>query len=182
MKLHACAVGQRVYVREVRKVGSITMVGRIIKAYPKGYVQVNFDNDDNMIWLGDPDNYAVQLMWQPVLVPDGQQNMSHAFKIYLDDERELPAHMIQEGGWVVARTPPEFFALIEDGLVHVEGISFDNDLGAGWQEGYDLLCHIEALVREHGEPCPKLWAHTMNPPAMKKMYDCIRGLERDYQK
>lgn len=174
MKLEHCAVGQRVYVREVRKVGSISMVGRIIKPYPKGYVQVSFDENDNMIWLGDPDNHAVQLMWQAVEgVPD---NTSHSFKIYLDDERDLPAWLVQEGGWIIARTPPEFYALIEDGLKDVEAISFDNDLGTGWQEGYDLLCHIEALVREHGEPCPRLLAHTMNPPAMKKMMMCIEKL------
>lgn len=97
-------------------------------------------------------------------------------KIFLDDERKLPNWMEQEGGWVIARTPFEFMKLIADGLKEVQAISFDNDLGAGWKEGWELLNEIEKMVRLGGEPLPELMVHTANPAARFKMRQAITSL------
>lgn len=97
-------------------------------------------------------------------------------KIYLDDERKLPDWMAEERGWVVARTPQEFIRYLAGGLEKIEAISFDNDLGVGWEEGWELLNTVEKMVHS-GAPLPKLYVHTANPAARHRMRQAITSLQ-----
>ena len=92
-------------------------------------------------------------------------------KIFLDDERELPA------GWVGARWPEEVIALIEAG--GVSEVSLDHDLGDDEHgTGYDVLLWIEEAVATRGFVPPKLQVHSANPYARSKMEAAIRAIER----
>lgn len=97
-------------------------------------------------------------------------------KIYLDDERLLPRALEEEGGWTVVRTPWDFRKMIAGGLAGIDTISFDNDLGIGREEGWELLNVVEQMVREKGEPLPHLYVHTANPAASKRMHQAIASL------
>jgi len=92
-------------------------------------------------------------------------------KIFLDDERELPA------GWVGARWPEEVIILLEAG--GVTDISLDHDLGDDEHgTGYDVLLWIEEAVATRGFVPPKLQVHSANPSARSKMEAAIRAIER----
>jgi len=98
-------------------------------------------------------------------------------KIWLDDERPAP------DGWTWCKDPKEalVYLLSED----VEEMSFDHDLGwfVDGKEitGYDLLCAMEkGLVRGLfiPEEIPKLYIHSANAGARKKMMQSIESIEQ----
>lgn len=84
-------------------------------------------------------------------------------KIYLDDLRDPP-----DASWTIARTFDEFRELV-DSDEPIGAISFDNDLGEGEMEGYDILKWLaeyrpELLVGEQD-----IEFHSANPKAVENM-------------
>lgn len=98
-------------------------------------------------------------------------------KVWLDDERPAPP------GWTRARTPNDVVALIlaEEPFGGVEEISLDHDLGDddGAGTGYDVLVWIEReLHAGYLARVPRLYVHSANPPARKRMEAAIASIER----
>lgn len=92
-------------------------------------------------------------------------------KVFLDDERELPA------GWVGARWPEEVITLLKAG--GVTEVSLDHDLGDDEHgTGYDVLLWIEEAVATRSFVPPKMQVHSANPSARSKMESAIRAIER----
>jgi hypothetical protein len=83
-------------------------------------------------------------------------------KVFLDDERVTPK------GWVRVYWPAEAIALLETGKV--SEISLDHDLGNDERgTGYDVVLWIEEAVIMRGFIPPKMWVHSANSSARKKM-------------
>ena len=89
-------------------------------------------------------------------------------KIFLDDTRPAPE------GWILAKTAREAQALIQGN--EVEEISLDHDLGHDIRNGGWVLTYLE--IRQHyGLPIPKIYVHSANPTARKRMELGIKRLE-----
>lgn len=83
-------------------------------------------------------------------------------KVWLDDEREAPK------GWVRVRWPDEAIELLKQG--GVKEISLDHDLGNDDRgTGYGVILWMEEAVATKGFKPPKIYVHTANPSARKKM-------------
>lgn len=93
-------------------------------------------------------------------------------RIWLDDIRLPPS------GWVWATTENGFKSLIYPGL-HIEAISFDNDLGEGQAEGWQLAKWVFELVQDGKITAPvSMKCHSANVSARKAIEgyiaDCYR--------
>lgn len=94
-------------------------------------------------------------------------------KIYLDDMRQAP-----DKDWTVVRTAREFQDQIKDCVAKnekIETISFDNDLGEGQAEGYELL---KWLVENHPEYVvgeTEILTHSANPTARENMEALVKS-------
>jgi len=92
-------------------------------------------------------------------------------KIFLDDVRPTPA------GWTRAYWPEEVISLMQ--TQDVDEISLDHDLGdEAHGTGYDVILWIEEAVASRKFTPPKIFVHSANPPAHKRMLDAIRAIER----
>src|SRR3954469_8791038 len=103
-------------------------------------------------------------------------------KLFIDDVRALAKWMREDGGWTVARTGEEALALIRaEGLENIEFISFDNDLGSGRMEGYQVLNAVERMIHEQSPTkIPNMEVHSFNPVAAKNMWAVIHALSNAY--
>lgn len=91
-------------------------------------------------------------------------------RVYLDDERATPA------GWVRVHWPDEAIALLETGAV--SEISLDHDLGDDARgTGYDVVLWIEEAVALRSFRPPKIYVHSANSSARKKMLAGVRAIE-----
>ena len=87
-------------------------------------------------------------------------------KIYLDDVREAPE------GWIRAYWPDEVIEHLKTG--DVDEVSLDHDLGDDDRgTGYDVLQWIEREVVNSGFLPPRLWVHSANVAARKRMEAAI---------
>lgn len=83
-------------------------------------------------------------------------------RVFLDDERAAPA------GWIRVYWPDEVIRLLESG--QVEEISFDHDLGDDARgPDYDVILWIEEAVAVRDFKPPKIFVHSANPAARRKM-------------
>ena len=94
-------------------------------------------------------------------------------RIYLDDIRNCGYQKLEEQ-WLVVRTFKECIAQLETG--EVTELDLDHDLGTR-KTGYDVLLWIERKVVKEGFVPPKLFVHTANPSAERKMYLAINSIE-----
>ena len=70
-------------------------------------------------------------------------------KIWLDDIRPAP------GGWEWAKNSDDFWDLIEqvhEKQIDIEAISFDNDLGPGEMEGWEIAKRFAVCLGCYGNP------------------------------
>lgn len=98
-------------------------------------------------------------------------------KIWLDDVRSPP-----DASWTWCETATSCLHIINDvGLEQIDAISFDNDLGDGNLEGYQVLnrveeyCHILIL-----KSVPILTVHSANPVARQRMETIIERIQNLY--
>ncbi len=92
-------------------------------------------------------------------------------KVFLDDERPTPE------GWVSARWPAEAIALLRTG--EVTELSLDHDLGDDERgTGYDVLVWIEEEVVERGFVPPRIFVHSANAAARRRMLLAIESIHR----
>ncbi|HBJ35365.1 MAG TPA: hypothetical protein DDZ51_11565 [Planctomycetaceae bacterium] len=90
-------------------------------------------------------------------------------KIYLDDERPVPA------GWVGCRWPEEVIRLLKAGTV--THVSLDHDLGDDAHgTGYDVVLWIEEQVATAKFQPPQIVVHSANVSARSKMEAGIRSI------
>ena len=83
-------------------------------------------------------------------------------RIWLDDEREMP-----EGFDVHVRDFNGLRELLEKHEGAIELMSFDNDLGEGKREGWEIM---QWLAREYPEKYPnETRVHSANGPAAERM-------------
>lgn len=93
-------------------------------------------------------------------------------KIFLDDLYETERKSWIPDGYVGAKNFEEFKKLLEDALARgekIEGLSFDNDLGEGEMDGWEIA---KWLTVEHPEifaENPELTAHSANPSARESI-------------
>jgi len=93
-------------------------------------------------------------------------------KLFLDDVREC------YGGWIPVRHVRDMIQLLQEQTV--SEISLDNDLGELEPEGYEVVRWIEEKVAKNpgAYTPPKIWIHTGNPVARKKMLAGIESIAR----
>lgn len=93
-------------------------------------------------------------------------------KLWLDDIRPPP-----DADWVVARNDREFRTLFLALDEPWKRISFDNDLGLGSEEGWQLLNWVIDLVVSGRRASPvAMQVHSMNPIAKERMELRIQDL------
>lgn len=98
-------------------------------------------------------------------------------KYYLDDVRPVPVELVKMG-YVLVRSGEEMIDIIRrEGLLKIEAISFDHDLGEGCS-GYDVMKVIEELVIGHGERMPMMTIHSGNVVGRKNLLACISAMAR----
>ena len=89
-------------------------------------------------------------------------------KIWLDDVRPPP------DGWTWAKSPSSFWAemaIAETADIEITAISFDNDLGDGKTEGWELVNSLLKIL-QRGVVRPlnaELSCHSMNPVAKARI-------------
>ena len=83
-------------------------------------------------------------------------------KLWIDDVRPAP------DGWVWAKTSGEALSHIHTGVVRE--VSFDNDLGPGMLEGWEIANEFLQLVRMDTIPAPaKAKCHSANVAARPRI-------------
>ena len=99
--------------------------------------------------------------------------------IYLDDARDTPK------GWTRAYTVPELIRIlnsrthIELGLVSIDKLSLDHDLGPDEMTGYDFMRWLEAEVFANRiKEVPEIEFHTANPVGRKQMELVLDSIHR----
>jgi hypothetical protein len=93
-----------------------------------------------------------------------------AIRVFLDDERTTP------DGWVRVYWPNEAICLLESGCV--QEISLDHDLGDDERgTGYDVILWIEEAVALRSFVPPKIFVHSANSSARKKMEAGIAAIQ-----
>ena len=91
-------------------------------------------------------------------------------KIFLDDLYETERKSLMPEGYVGVKNFAEFKKLLEDTLARgekIEGLSFDNDLGEGEMDGWEIA---RWLTKEHPEifaENPELTVHSSNPGGLE---------------
>lgn len=93
-------------------------------------------------------------------------------KIFLDDLYETERKSLMPEGYVGAKNFAEFKSLLEDALERgekIEGLSFDNDLGEGEMDGWEIAKWLTEVHPEVFEGNPELTAHSSNPAARESI-------------
>lgn len=107
-------------------------------------------------------------------------------KIWLDDQLDdinAPDKNLPEG-YVGAKTFAEFKAAIEDALARdekIEAISFDNDLGEGEMEGFEIAKWLNATHPEIFANQPKIDVHSKNPEGEKALWHHLKNGQKNYK-
>ena len=88
-------------------------------------------------------------------------------KIFLDDQLNEPDMPIRQvpPGWVGVKNFSEFKKVFEEALVRrekIEGLDFDNDLGPGEKEGWEIAKWLTEEHPEIFEGIGELKAHSQN--------------------
>lgn len=97
-------------------------------------------------------------------------------KIFLDDVRDAPP------GWHFALTATDCIELLENFGDMIEEVSLDHDLGPINEDGYDVLLWIEEQVRTNPDyKLPKLYVHSMNPVAARRMQMAIIAIYEEWE-
>jgi hypothetical protein len=105
-------------------------------------------------------------------------------KIFLDDLYETERKSWMPDGYVGAKNFAEFKKLLEEALEKgekIEGLSFDNDLGEGEMDGWEIA---RWLTKEHPEVFegnPELIAHSSNPSAREAIIHFFDFGGRNYK-
>lgn len=101
-------------------------------------------------------------------------------KIWLDDVRPVP-----DDSWYHITTGEDCVHFIKwAGLENIAAISFDNDLGEGVMEGYQVLNTVEHLVAVRAisssplNSVPTLSVHSANPVARARMEMIIERIRK----
>lgn len=90
-------------------------------------------------------------------------------RIWLDDIRKAP------DGWTHVKTFDQFRAAFETGPV--EAVSFDNDLGWGQREGWEIANWLLREVQDGRMRAPaEMRCHSMNPVARSRIEATIRDI------
>lgn len=93
-------------------------------------------------------------------------------KIFLDDLFDTERKSLIPEGYVGARDFFEFKKLLDEALRRgetIEGLSFDNDLGEGTMEGWEIAKWLTEFHPEIFAGNPELRAHSANPSARKNI-------------
>lgn len=93
-------------------------------------------------------------------------------KIFLDDLFDTDRKSWVPEGWAGARNFAEFKRLIEESLRQgekIEGISFDNDLGEGEAEGWEIAKWLTEAHPEIFAENPELRVHSANPSGRQNL-------------
>ena len=103
-------------------------------------------------------------------------------KIFLDDLYETERKSWIPDGYVGVKNFEEFKKLLEDALERgdkIEGLSFDNDLGAGEIDGWEVAKWLMETHPEIFADNPELTAHSSNPDGREVVaYYLNRGLKK----
>jgi len=105
-------------------------------------------------------------------------------KIFLDDLAETERNSWVPDGWSTARNFTEFKSLIDEALTKgesIEGISFDNDLGEGEKEGWEILKWLYENHPEIMRGNPELKIHSANPEGRRAMEHHITFWQKNYK-
>lgn len=82
-----------------------------------------------------------------------------------------------DDSWRIVKTSKQMIKLLLENNVDV--ISLDHDLGDEINgTGYDVIEWIEMMVYTMEYIPPKIFIHTSNPPARKRMEQALRAIER----
>jgi hypothetical protein len=96
-------------------------------------------------------------------------------KVYLDDERNTPP------GWTRVYWPDEAIRLLKSG--RVAEISLDHDLGDDRRgTGNDVVVWIEEAVVTRGFTPPRIYVHSANTSARRKMEQGIKQIYRLHER
>lgn len=93
-------------------------------------------------------------------------------KIFLDDLYETERKSLMPEGYVGVKNFEEFKKLLEETLERgekIEGLSFDNDLGEGEMDGWEIAKWLTVEHPEIFEGSPELTAHSSNPSARESI-------------
>lgn len=95
--------------------------------------------------------------------------------IWLDDERD-PRLFDTSIEWIWVKNPHEFNHLYQANYPNIGVISFDNDLGSGYAEGYTILNEIESDHSGYHPPF-EIRCHSQNPVARNRMELTVRMMK-----
>ncbi|QQG45558.1 MAG: hypothetical protein HYW89_01340 [Candidatus Sungiibacteriota bacterium] len=93
-------------------------------------------------------------------------------KIFLDDLVETERKDWKPEGWVGVKNFTEFQGVLEKALAEgekIEGLSFDNDLGEGEMEGWEIAKWLTETHPEIFAENPELRVHSANPEGRKSL-------------
>ncbi|GEM_PF-1930138 len=92
--------------------------------------------------------------------------------IFLDDQIYTDRKDWVPKGWVGVVNFAEFKAVFEEALTSaekIEAISFDNDLGEGEKEGWEIVKWLTEEYPEFFAEQPELLIHSANPEGRKNL-------------
>ena len=95
-------------------------------------------------------------------------------KIFLDDQIDADRKDWIPEGWVGARNFAEFKEVFEEALARgekIEALDFDNDLGEGEMEGWEIARWVTENHPEIFKENPELKAHSQNLGGGRKGID-----------
>lgn len=99
--------------------------------------------------------------------------------IYLDDIRNPNSE-----GWTIVRDAYSAIDIILSNWNNIDNISLDHDLGdeSIVGNGYKVVLAIENYVyKNHPAHLPKIYVHSANPVASKRMCSAINHINKIYQ-
>ncbi|HAU07544.1 MAG: hypothetical protein UW46_C0007G0009 [Candidatus Yanofskybacteria bacterium GW2011_GWF1_44_227] len=105
-------------------------------------------------------------------------------KIFLDDQGNDERRSWAPEDWRRAINFLEFKELVEEALRTgevIEAISFDNDLGDGEKDGWEVLKWLSETHPEMMESGPELSVHSANPEGRKALEHHIDFWRRNYK-
>ena len=101
--------------------------------------------------------------------------------IYLDDERELPDHFPKDT--IVCRNYFEAVKAVRDANYDIDKVSFDHDLGADRNSGYDFACLLEEWVYNGVITKPfKMRVHSQNPVGAARIKQVCQQIDLFFTK
>jgi hypothetical protein len=105
-------------------------------------------------------------------------------KIFLDDLCETERKDWMPEGYTGVKNFSEFKKLFEETLKRgekIEGISFDNDLGEGEMEGWEIARWLTKMHPEIFAENPELRIHSANPSGRKNLEHYTELGQRHYK-